>query len=253
MDEFKKYIQNNREELDIDEPRTQVWQNISRETQGVQKPSVVMMVTRWAVAACVIALAGVGVWSVLHTSSGPASAEVASRTESKPAVTPVIKDSQTTAKDPATAETTLPADLTAAVTPEIKTTPAQHKPKTVTGPAEQTNKEAMAALESVENSFTQVINLQRDRVSSMPMYAESPEYFRDFKVQIRQMEKDEKVIKSDIAKRGMNDELLDQLINLYQQKLNTLKQLQIEMNKTNNRYKQNHGTVEPAKTYFLNL
>jgi glutamate mutase epsilon subunit len=85
------------------------------------------------------------------------------------------------------------------------------------------------------------------------MYAESPEYFDDFKIQIKQMERDEKVIKSDIAKRGMSDQLLDQLINLYQQKLNTLKQLQIEMNKTNNRYKQNRAPVDPVKTYFLNL
>ena len=85
------------------------------------------------------------------------------------------------------------------------------------------------------------------------MYAESPAYFNDFKIQIRQMEKDEKVIKSDIARRGMNDGLLDQLINLYQQKLNILKQLQTEMTKTNNRYKQNRGPVDSAKTYFLKL
>ena len=85
------------------------------------------------------------------------------------------------------------------------------------------------------------------------MYTETPEYFNDFKIQISQMEKDEKVIKSDIAKRGMNDELLDQLINLYQQKLNILKQLQIEMNKTNNRFKQNRGPVDSTRTYFLNI
>jgi hypothetical protein len=67
------------------------------------------------------------------------------------------------------------------------------------------------------------------------------------------MEKDEKLIKSDIAKRGMTDVLLGQLINVYQQKLGLLKQLQIEMNKTNNRYKQNRGPVDSTKTYFLNL
>lgn len=85
------------------------------------------------------------------------------------------------------------------------------------------------------------------------MYAETPEYFNDFKIQIKQMEKDEKVIKSDIAKRGMNDELLDQLINLYQQKLNTLKQLQLEMNKLNSRYKKSRQPVDPTRTYFLNI
>ena len=85
------------------------------------------------------------------------------------------------------------------------------------------------------------------------MYAETPDYFNDFKVQIKQMERDEKQIKADIGKRGLNDELLDQLINLYQQKLNTLKQLQIEMNKTNNRFKQHRGPVDTTHTYFLNI
>jgi hypothetical protein len=115
------------------------------------------------------------------------------------------------------------------------------------------NKTDQTALNDLESSFTQVINLQRARVSTMPMYAETPEYFSDFKVQMRQMEKDEKVIKADISKRGLSDELLDQLINLYQQKLNTLKQLQIEMNKTNNRFKQNRGPVDSTRTYFLNI
>jgi hypothetical protein len=87
----------------------------------------------------------------------------------------------------------------------------------------------------------------------MPMYAESPDYFLDFKQQIKQIEKDEKEIKTDITKKGMSDELLEHLINLYQQKLSVLKQLQIEMNKTNNRYQLNRGPVDSTKTYFLNL
>ncbi len=53
-----------------------------------------------------------------------------------------------------------------------------------------------------------------------------PSYFKDFKLQMQQMEKDEKQIKVFISKNGMTDELLDQLINVYQQKLTMLKQLQ---------------------------
>jgi cell division septum initiation protein DivIVA len=51
----------------------------------------------------------------------------------------------------------------------------------------------------------------------------------------------------------MTDELLDQLINVYQQKLTMLKQLQNEMQKLNTRYKQNRESIDTAKTYFLNL
>ena len=67
------------------------------------------------------------------------------------------------------------------------------------------------------------------------------------------MEKDEARIKSYIHKNGMSDELLDQLINVYQQKLNMLKQLQTEMQKLNSRYKQNRPVIDTLKTYFLNL
>lgn len=106
---------------------------------------------------------------------------------------------------------------------------------------------------SLESSFTQVINLQKARISTTPLYAESPSYFKDFKLQMQQMEKDEKQIKAFISKHGMTDELLDQLINVYQQKLTMLKQLQNEMQKLNTRYKQNRESVDTAKTYFLNL
>jgi hypothetical protein len=67
------------------------------------------------------------------------------------------------------------------------------------------------------------------------------------------MEKDEAQIKSYIQKNGMSDELLEQLINVYQQKLNMLKLLQTEMQKLNSRFKQNRPAVDTLKTYFLNL
>jgi hypothetical protein len=243
MDELKKYLQNHAEELNLDEPRPQVWQNIQRETQPVKRIGVVVMITRWAAAACILALAGIGAWYVFSGKNNTNTQAVAKIEKATPQPTqpaPV----QT---EPVTIEKNNPTLIAKAAHPS-KNKPVTRNPQQLLN-----NQEALSTLHNIESSFTQVINLQRDRVSSIPMYAETPEYFNDFKIQIRQMEKDEKVIKSDIAKRGMNDVILDQLINLYQQKLNTLKQLQIEMNKTNNRYKQNRGPVDSTKTYFLNL
>jgi hypothetical protein len=236
MDELKKYIQNHAEELNLDEPGEQVWDAILRETQPVKKLGVITMVTRFAVAACMLALAGIGAW-YLFAGKNNNTQSFARIEKTKPQPVPVKTE-------PLTIEKSQPTFIA-----ETK----NQKPKTKNQKQPLNNPEATAILNNIENSFTQVINLQRDRISSTPMYAETPKYFNDFKIQIRQMEKDEKVIKSDIARRGMNDVLLDQLINLYQQKLNTLKQLQIEMNKTNNRYKQNRGPVDSTKTYFLNL
>ena len=111
----------------------------------------------------------------------------------------------------------------------------------------------VTTLNQIENTFTQIINLQKAKVNTTPLNAESPSYFNDFTIQMKHMERDEQTIKKDIRKSGLTDELLDQLINIYQQKLNMLKQLQNEINKTNSRFKQNRGPVDSTKTYFLNI
>lgn len=240
MDELKKYIRQHADQLDLDEPRLQVWEQIKQQSASAPKTTVVVMVTRWAVAACVLLLAGIGGWWLLQEKN--TTTELASQQQ------PVTEKAATKTKEPVTqTESTAPAVLAEVKVPVKKET-AVVEPKQRIQPTAD-----MLALQNMENSFTQVINLQRERVSSMPMYAESPAYFNDFAIQIRQMEKDEKQIKSDIARRGMTDRLLDQLINLYQQKLTILKQLQTEMTKTNNRYKQNRVPVDSAKTYFLKI
>lgn len=242
MDELKKYLQQNREALDSDEPSPMVWERIQVQ-QPVKKTAIVVTITRWAVAACVLVLAGIGTWSLLKEDEGKtqknlqaSSASVEPRQEEiKPATEPVIsvpEINQETNK------------VLASVTREKKTVPEQ---KTITERAD------LIALQNVENSFKQVINLQRNKVGTIPMYAESADYFTDFKIQIKQLEKDEKAVKAEIVKHGLTDDLMNQLINLYQIKLSTLKQLQLEMNKINNRVKQMSRPVDSVKTYFINI
>ena len=241
MDELKKHIQQNADQLNVDEPSSLVWERVKEEVGGVKKVKVIKMasnLTKWAVAACVFALAGLGIWFLLDESK-PLKETAASH--SAPAIiTPVPSISE-----PA------PTNKTAS----INIVQTHNKPKTYKpiNPKPTLNSMELGELHELEYSFSQVINLQRARISSIPMYAETPEYFKDFKTQLKQIEKDEKGIKSDISHNGMNGELLDQLINLYQQKLSVLKQLQLEMNKTNNRFKQNREPVDSTKSYFIKL
>ncbi len=239
MDELKKYIQQHREQIDLDEPGEHIWEKIAQQSTSIpaKKTPVVFFVTRWAAAACILLLAGVGTWYLVTGHTDPAKTNVAATTGSKETGNPItIRTEPAEEKIPASSE---PVATTA------RKAMAHKKSEAIA--------DAGAQLQNLENSFTQVINLQKDRVRNIPMYAESPDYFKDFKTQIRQMEKDERGIKSDIAKRGMTDELLSQLINVYQQKLNVLKQLQAEMNKTNTRWKQNRVPIDSAHTYFLKL
>ena len=99
----------------------------------------------------------------------------------------------------------------------------------------------------------QVINIEKQKINSSPLYAESPAYFNDFKNRMMQMDNDEKLLRNDIKTKGPSNDMIEQLINIYQQKLNLLKQLQTEMNKMNSRYKQNKPASDSLTTYFLNI
>src|SRR5687768_1481841 len=61
MDEFKKYINQHRQKLDTDEPSDHLFHSIERRLSS-PKATVIPMVMKWAVAACIILLAGVGIY-----------------------------------------------------------------------------------------------------------------------------------------------------------------------------------------------
>ncbi len=245
MDELKKYLQTNRDLLGDDAPSPKVWTGISASLEPAVTP-VFRINYKWAAAAILLLIAGAGLW-YWNQPNQPAKELVKEiKQPALPTVTPSLVD---------TIERTITAALTKPATKAKNLQrgfPAATPITTIHTVTELSNND-VAKMASLESSFTQVINLQKARISTTPLYAESPNYFKDFKLQMQQMEKDEKQIKVFISKNGMTDELLDQLINVYQQKLSMLKQLQNEMQKLNTRYKQNRASVDTAKTYFLNL
>lgn len=275
MDEFKQYLHQHQAQLDTDEPSASVWEQVqarvqlqadqqggdlnavdSNETKSnavdsnttapinaAAKGRVIMMrqMIQWSAAACVIVLAGIGVWALMNNqvAQTPQQEQVVINdstpiTPSQPVVAPLIESAKTSVQ-----------------TAFVKTPNANKSPR-ISNTKDQ-RQTALAALNQMENGFTQVINLQRGKISTTPMYAESASYFDEFKVQLAQLEEEEKQIKKDIQKKGLTDQQLDQLINLYQYKLTVLKQLQLEMNKTNNRFKQNRGPVDSTRAYFIQI
>lgn len=245
MDELKKYLQNHRDQLGDDAPSPKVWTGISESLEPAVTP-VFRIGYRWAAAAILLLIAGAGLW-YWNQPTQPAQELVKEMKQPVlPTVTPSLVD---------TIERTITAALTkpAAKAKNMQRGFPAATPITTIHTVSELSNNDLVKMASLESSFTQVINLQKARISTTPLYAESPSYFKDFKLQMQQMEKDEKQIKVFISKNGMTDELLDQLINVYQQKLTMLKQLQNEMQKLNTRYKQNRTSVDTAKTYFLNL
>ncbi len=253
MDDFKKYLQQHSDELDVDMPRDKVWLGINKELNPA-KPMAALVYIKWAVAACVIALAGFGGYMLLNKPVASYQLPVASNKEQVTNSKQKLQEEQTRLQPNNTEQLVASTD----VAPNAKV--ESLKPKVQYSKEHQNSKpkipnasSALSALEQVETSFTQVINLQKAKVNTTPLIAENPGYFNDFAIEMKRMERDEQNIKRDIRKGGITDELLDQLINVYQQKLNMLKQLQNEIHKTNNRFKQNRGPVDSTKPYFLNI
>lgn len=245
MDELKKYLQNHRDQLGDDAPSPKVWAGINESLEPAATP-MFRIGYRWAAAAILLLMAGSAIW-YWNQPTQPAQELVK---EIKQPVLPTVEPSLVD-----TMERTITAALTkpAAKAKNMQRGFPAATPITTIHTVSELSNNDLVKMASLESSFSQVINLQKARISTTPLYAESPSYFKDFKLQMQQMEKDEKQIKVFISKNGMTDELLDQLINVYQQKLTMLKQLQNEMQKLNTRYKQNRESVDTAKTYFLNL
>lgn len=243
MDELKQYLQDNRDTLDADTPRPKVWKAIQAEVTPAGKVVAMASIIKWAAAACVVALAGVGIWSISNDENNPEQVAI-----SMPkAIPPAIKNGTT---DSIPVEQKINVDNATAAPVYASTKKPLYRSKAANNaPATDPSQ----VLDQLAGSFVQVINLQRSRISTTPLYAESPAYFDDFTKQLNQMDKDEKQIRADIRKQGLQTEMIDQLINIYQQKLDVLKQMQLEMNKLNNRYKQNRGPVDTTKTYFINI
>ena len=239
MDELKKYIQSHQAQLQKEEPRSMVWESIQ---ESLHPPVKKLPLRNWAIAASLILIAGS---SVLFWRNSNQENTTIVKTNLHEQNKPIEKTIEAPTQMPITASN------------------QNHQEKSANFPAasiittihtvKELNAEDQSKLISTEASFSEVINLQKARISTTPLYAESPKYFSSFQNQLLQMENDEKQIKSYIKKNGMTDELLDQLINVYQQKLYLLKQLQNEMQKLNSRFKQNRPAVDTLKTYFLNL
>ena len=67
------------------------------------------------------------------------------------------------------------------------------------------------------------------------------------------MDQDEQAVRNDIKTYGLNTEFLEQLINVYQQKLNLLKNLEAEINKMNNKVREKQARSATPEVHYLDI
>lgn len=240
MDRFKQYIQDHADELDTDLPRDAVWQHIQQQTAPA--PKVRPLYRMLAVAACIAGLAAACLW-VLHAPSRSSQTELA-RTDTVPS--PVLPGNTGDAGNEAAAIDTRELMAATAQPRHNREAVKNGSVKKAATPAEATNQTNSAAqpeqtsLQEMETGFTHIISLQLEKVRTTPIYSENPGYFSIFKKQFSQLDEQEQEWKKHAAHGLVSEDQLGELINIYQQKLDVLKQLQAEIIKTNKHYKQTH-------------
>jgi hypothetical protein len=247
MDKFKKYLEHHHTGLDVETPRDVVWNQIEQQSMRKQSRNrVVRLTIRYGVAACLLTAIAITVkWTMDNSSTTPGLKTITEQTDT------ISKDAAPVVKviPPGEVQQDIIPDTITQTTRIIPDRDGDDK-KTVSRSGENN---AHVVVNTIEGNYEQLLAWQVRKLRSTPVFAEEPGYFNDFIIQFRQIAIDEQALKNDIKAGGLNDKLLEQLINMYQEKLDVLKNLQKEINKMNNRVKQNQQSAEPVKKYFLNI
>ncbi len=253
MDRFKTYLRENAHELDTDLPRDQVWKKMEASLiPAASKPVIPLHYRRWLAAACIAALLGLLLWWVVPVQKNNA---IAGKQQQE---APAVK-TETAQDKPEASPATPEKDAVAKNTGQNENSSTGSSVRnggvpSVPSPQENREKATEASmLHNLESSFIQIISLQLDKVRSTPLYTERSDYFSDFKKQFYQLDEDEQSLKKSIQHNGLSDDRMQALINIYQQKINVLKQLQNEINKTNKYYRKNQQPDNAAAPDFMNI
>lgn len=264
MDKFKEYLLLNKEALGEDVPSQKVWNTISKNIPSANqnlddfnatatpKKGLLFSIAKWTAAACIFALAGIGGWHLLSSKN------IIEPTIAQNNITPNINATNTNIESAINIDIDTPFNkinlVSGIETNVVKLVePKKHKPTpnpTYTSPLTVTQQQE---INNIENNFNSVITLAKNKIANTPIYGENASFYSDFIDKFKQMENDEKVVKKEIVQFGLNDMLLEQLINIYQQKLNVLKLLQSEIHKTNIRFKQYRNAVDTLKASYLEI
>lgn len=232
MDELKKYLDSNRDDLDTDMPGDMVWHRLERSMiPAKKKPVVRFLIIRLTAAAAILLLVLGGIKWVTNNNATESTGSTAGNSNPLHPGLLMAKNSSLKTNNPVKE-------------PVVYTNKLAQKKKT--------GDPSIAFINSLRRDYTQVVNLQINSIRSTPVYGEGPEYFEAFKTGLKQMDATEAGIRNQIRKRGLTDDLLGNLIDVYQQKLDMLKELKNEIRKMNERTKQSN---EPASTspYYLNI
>lgn len=251
MDKFKHFIQDNKQELDLERPDFDIWSKIEQHIAIEEGKKKAVPIWRWIAAAACLVIISIATYFLLNENKQYQASPTFAKNEH-----PITKQSPKEEVKNSSKPKSTPFSKADAPIAEIAST-KKVIPTVAKSKIGKNRKTPQYVITDVEvGNFSQIIEYQRQYISTLPIYGQQPSFFNDFKQQIKQMDNDEKNVRKDIQKHGLTTNQIESLINIYQQKINLLKQLNLEINRINKSYYQNHLQNDSAKTenpHFLNI
>ncbi len=230
MDELKNYFRKHEAEMQVETPdESGMWERLKEKQQ--QRPKrAVMMAMQFAAAACILLLVGLGIRQWITGDTEP------------------TKRMETVKNSGAVKKEFVPLPDNA----------SEEKQTVIARLSEEKSQPQPVRMQPVKKAqpdvdgYTELVNDQLERLRRTPVYAETPEFFSEFSQQLQQMEADEALLQKDIQTYGLNQQLLEALLTISQQKLSLLEGLQKEINKMNVTVKKTRSATS-LHPYYLNL
>lgn len=238
MDELKQHLRQHRDQLDLSTPDQQVWERIR---QGMSTPLIPLhkKIMPWLAAAVVAGVLFTGIywWMQPHKPQQPTAkrqgpVQQPSKKQGQPDTVATVPARDAIAKNE-------PAPLPIKEKPVELRVPAVKKEAIHNRDKRDNSKADVLPGQMLDASYASIIHYQLHKIEKTPIHAESAEYFYDFKKQWNNLDREEMKLRRDIKIGGMNDQMVEEMIRIYQQKLSVLKQLQAEINKMNLRASKN--------------
>ena len=221
MDSFKRYLRERREEMDVDRPGDQLWPKIQGRIEPKKSITLSWKSRRWLVAASVVLLAGIGIaaflWSDRRKQSLMGQADSANVIAPSPSSTKSLPDAPP-------GKQAFIAPASGPVTRKTYISGSQGRK----GDGQSLKKKRLSPLESLEHNYLSVINKQMPLTQGLPILIKNVSFGNDVKKRLLDMDLELREIRMAISKDGLNRNLVQCLINVYQLKIEFLKQLQVE-------------------------
>jgi hypothetical protein len=239
MDKFKKYLQDNRKRFDTDKfPIDEGWEVIRKSLRGQKEKTGLFYLGIAASFLIVVSAAIYAIYQDKPVNNGIVKVPV----KEQPIFRAEVKDSVIMEK---------PSDTRAPIA--VNNPVARNKKRNTDKRVAAKVLRPLSEAELMDMNFQSVINAQLRLIRTTPFYAENPDYFSYFKKEYDILEKDEATLKMEAGNKGMGEEYLGKLIDIYQGKLSLLKRLQTEIQKMNNRIRQSDPGVSKRKPVYLNI